>query len=814
MLYYSEFSDINGKAYRVEVVTDNSTLSRQSFTLGGNPFVTQMDSDGKHIYAPIKSTGATVTIVTRNINFNLYSGSIIGNSVKLLSGTNWNTVEWTGYVSPCMYDQGFGELEEVEIECIDGISALKNIPYRSVNPERQVVKFSELINRILASCKCYRNFYISDNVQLKDNATESVIDIFRISENNFFDEKDDINQPDDDVAWNCYDVLYEICQYLGYSLIPHGDEIFIVDYDAIKQNNNYYFKYAIGSNMTPARVQLTESMHIEGNTHANNSANVSLDEVYNKVTIKDDFHTFDNIFPEFGDEDFEQNITMGTYDNRWSYYNSYNSFYKNYPSDNFTEKSQNGRVNNYCIWICNGWKNRLWVCIAKFYDSPVFDFLKYGTGNVDNTSSYTKDMSWPVVLTCKGATYCRFWHRAISSSEYNSWRVNYAGTWTSMSETARKNAWYKLLNQDASKIALEPIIIMKNDSANHIDRNNVYNYPFIKLKAQNTATVFGGEDAYILIKGSVLYHDEQNTPFPLSDGANNGDLKREKDCKRGEEMYLPAFLKWGNQYWNGDGWTTNPSTFPIRFGLSNQGRHYNRDYYSNKKIYDKYIEFIDTAQSVYGCTEKGVYIPCPPEANLQGSIEFSIYANRDMYGDSYHGHWDGYNRYCSYVQVLRNFKFEAHIDNGILDDRENDSDTIFTNTVVSDAVAEMSTIKFKICTNDNKKPNYSSVDYLDTNGESHYITTTFNKALKSLENSTNTSSTEDAAGLKQEEHMIFKLVNQYEKPRKILDANLKNHYKPYTLFTDKTLSGVKFIIQEIGVDYKNNSSSIKLIEKA
>ncbi|MBD5229563.1 MAG: hypothetical protein HDS69_05955 [Bacteroidales bacterium] len=213
-------------------------------------------------------------------------------------------------------------------------------------------------------------------------------------------------------------------------------------------------------------------------------------------------------------------------------------------------------------------------------------------------------------------------------------------------------------------------------------------------------------------------------------------------------MYLPAFLKWGNQYWNGDGWTTNPSTFPIRFGLPNQGRHYNRDYYSNKKIYDKYIEFIDTAQSVYGCTEKGVYIPCPPEANLQGSIEFSIYANRDMYGDSYHGHWDGYNRYCSYVQVLRNFKFEAHIDNGILDDRENDSDTIFTNAIVSDAVSEMSTIKFKICTNDNKKPNYSSVDYLDTNGESHYITTTFNKALKSLENSTNTSSTEDASGLK------------------------------------------------------------------
>jgi hypothetical protein len=42
----------------------------------------------------------------------------------------------------------------------------------------------------------------------------------------------------------------------------------------------------------------------------------------------------------------------------------------------------------------------------------------------------------------------------------------------------------------------------------------------------------------------------------------------------------------------------------------------------------------------------------------------------------------------------------------------------------------MDEIKFKICTFDNKKPTYSSVDYLN-NGKSVYLTSTYNKALAS-----------------------------------------------------------------------------------
>lgn len=55
MIYQSEFTALNGISYKVEIQTESGSGTTQ-FVLGGNPFVTEMDSDGKTIYAPIKCT--------------------------------------------------------------------------------------------------------------------------------------------------------------------------------------------------------------------------------------------------------------------------------------------------------------------------------------------------------------------------------------------------------------------------------------------------------------------------------------------------------------------------------------------------------------------------------------------------------------------------------------------------------------------------------------------------------------------------------------------------------------------------------------
>jgi hypothetical protein len=106
---------------------------------------------------------------------------------------------WVGYVTPNLYDMGFvEEREEIEIECIDGLSTLQYIKYRT--DKKQVVDFLYLIRKLLASCNCYQKFYISNNIQLIKYDTATILDKLYISEENFFDKKED-DETDDEVAW-------------------------------------------------------------------------------------------------------------------------------------------------------------------------------------------------------------------------------------------------------------------------------------------------------------------------------------------------------------------------------------------------------------------------------------------------------------------------------------------------------------------------------------------------------------------------------------------------------------------------------------
>ena len=149
----------------------------------------------------------------------------------------------------------------------------------------------------------------------------------------------------------------------------------------------------------------------------------------------------------------------------------------------------------------------------------------------------------------------------------------------------------------------------------------------------------------------------------------------------------------------------------------------------------------------------------------------------------------------------------------MLDDMENDTDTTYTNVIASGAVDKMSDIKFKICTFDNKKPSYSGVDYLDSNNNSVYLKYTYNKALNSLETGV-TASNRDGHKMVQEEHLIFKLVNQYQEPRTIIKTTLKNlGHKMYGIYTDKIIKGKTFIVSEMNIDYKQETAEMKLTEK-
>ena len=812
--YTAEFTSIKNVNYKIEINTEKG-YGTHTLMLSGKPFSTKMDSEGKNIYSPLKTTSATVGIMTKSLESNIYSGKAKGTSIKF-TNTSTNKVEFIGYVTPCRYDQDWDEqLEEVEIECVDGIAVLKSIPYPVTG---SVETFANIIFNCLKQSGCFKKLYVTDNVQLTVNGTDNIIEKLRVSQNNFFEEKQE-GQTNDDVAMSCYDVLIEVMQFLGYTMFAEGDEVYIIDYDAIKRGNNKYFSYILTGTTLGTYTTVTKSYkyQITGESIGETGTTVSLDKVYNKVTVKDDFYTYDSLFPNFGDAKYETNITAA-HDPNASNLTANRGYY---AIDTITQTSKTGKPENYTIFICPAWKGKFLCCIVKFYKSDVFQFCKYDKiTKQDRTEECEKDMTWSKLFECHGAAYVRMWKKEVNSRDAFEFHLQYDNT---LPQATKLQMWIDFLNIDPQNITLTPYVLCLNWSDGHIgpaalqstgkynrtENEDCRKYPFVKLRRFDSS-VFGGTDAYILINGKQLSHDEQNTPFPISDGANNGSLKRKYDYKYYNEGFLWCRMKWGSNYWNGAGWQQQPCDFKLKYWEKDEGRIRVQNYF------DKSFEFVDTAAKSMIKGAKGYYMTCPQSGNLAGSVEFIIYCNRDLWGDSRRSHWHAenrYSRYYNYVQVLSDLTMTAEISNGMLDDMNNDTDTTYTNVIATGAVDKMSDINFKICTFDNKKPSYSGVDYLDSNKNSVYVKYTYNKALNSLETSV-TASNRDGHKMVQEEHLIFKLVNQYQEPRTVIKTTLKNlGHKLYGTYTDKIIRNKTFIVSEMNIDYKQETAEMKLTEK-
>jgi hypothetical protein len=97
------------------------------------------------------------------------------------------------------------------------------------------------------------------------------------------------------------EVLEEICQYLGLTAVADGDSVYFLDYDAIKNGINTYYKYTVDVYASPELTTVSFAKNIEASDYSESGATLSLDNVYNKVAIKADLYTFEDVIPDFFD---------------------------------------------------------------------------------------------------------------------------------------------------------------------------------------------------------------------------------------------------------------------------------------------------------------------------------------------------------------------------------------------------------------------------------------------------------------------------------------------------------------------------------
>ena len=293
MKYTGQFSNIENHTYYINITTNGDSSKTKEIKLGDTPLTTSYEGGDDYIYKSVKYSSTTIKILSEDYLYDLYSAKAQQNKVQVINYMG-NTV-WVGYTTPNLYSQGYeNPIEEIEVECIDGLSTLQYLNYTPINANKSIVTFVELINHLLSKCNCYSRFFISNATYNPNYPNYYYWEKLKISEMNFFDE--------DDEPMKCDEVLEELCQFMGVTCYADGTDVYFVDYDAIKNGVTTYWQYSIGSTSNPTIITKEQTHSITSSDYVENGGKLSLDNVFNKAIVKSSLYSFDDAIPNIFDE--------------------------------------------------------------------------------------------------------------------------------------------------------------------------------------------------------------------------------------------------------------------------------------------------------------------------------------------------------------------------------------------------------------------------------------------------------------------------------------------------------------------------------
>lgn len=299
MKYTGSFVSLNEDKYRVEI--DSGGSGTATITFSSNPCIVEWNSD--ELFKPIKYSSATFEYISDQLHTDLFAAKPLQNVVKLYN--NSNSIVWQGYVTPNVYDNSFDfAIDTKSIECIDGLAVLEYVDYTTIDGgAKKVVNVLDVIKHCLNKTGLtYTYLFISDNVKVDNTQwtditfpvpSKSYLNICYISECNFFDE--------DGIPMKCKEVLEEICKYFNLTMYVEGQNVYMVDYCAIKNSFNEYWQYDLVNN-TFVDTNLSKSHTISNSTELVDSSNISIGNTYNKVSVEADIYPFEKMIPDMFDD--------------------------------------------------------------------------------------------------------------------------------------------------------------------------------------------------------------------------------------------------------------------------------------------------------------------------------------------------------------------------------------------------------------------------------------------------------------------------------------------------------------------------------
>ena len=248
---------------------------------GGDPIKIEVDTSD--VLIPIRSSSATVSVYGSDYLQDLYTSDPFGIKVTLFVG---GVVKWLGYVTQDTFSQDFSSPEFIyEIECVSAISVLKHKKFNNDNP---TVTFLEVIKEAV-SLAGYNKAYLTNTVRTITDG--NLFSSAKVASANFFDELGE--------ADTYYEALEEIAKYATCTFTPFGADLMLLNYEAIKAGENFYYRIDSGA-ITAVKFEHETTVQQLG--YKGTGATISRIAGKNKAVVNCSLNEIKNLMYELSDE--------------------------------------------------------------------------------------------------------------------------------------------------------------------------------------------------------------------------------------------------------------------------------------------------------------------------------------------------------------------------------------------------------------------------------------------------------------------------------------------------------------------------------
>ena len=286
--YKVPFKSISGTDY--EILIDVQGYNGAITELIGGATPISIDTDTEDVLAPIRAGKATVSVYGSDYLQDLYTSNPQGIRVTLKKGTS---IEWLGYITQDTFSQDFSKPEFIyDMECV---SALNTLKYKKFAETGSKITFLQLIKNA-ALLAGYTELYLT--TAITDASSGNVYANSSVAVANFYDELDE--------PMNYFEILEEVAKYLVCcTFVPYKNALYLLDYKAIRNGLNQYYKYNPATTDAPLTVTLSHVVSTQDLGYTGTGATLSRIAGKNKATVNCSLYEQDNILPEFNNEGSE-----------------------------------------------------------------------------------------------------------------------------------------------------------------------------------------------------------------------------------------------------------------------------------------------------------------------------------------------------------------------------------------------------------------------------------------------------------------------------------------------------------------------------